>query len=1260
MTRGHDGGHGEQQLSQRVGLARETTLDNRNSLGLAGPALILMLLAALGLGPALRRSPAPASAPSPAGPVVSFSHPKVNAAAAEANEPNSGYEHGAGQLLEKFFATFVDDIENSKAWATHKRPDRLGDTSSTDTRGQYSIRFLIATLPQPTSPPLRYLFDSELHALEAAAGTANYYLDSFDLPWLAEGNDLSGSAQVGADPSVAPGADEADRWKRDSGVILFRQEHQLLVVFVIAETPTRGINQVALRDALDQIAWLKGWEDSAQRQPSPYLEAAVKRLKHEHDTLGDPANEVRIVGPAFSGSASSLRNVLEDWRRSPIVRLNAPKDLIIRIVSGTATAIPPGALSVSSDKDSNFPTVVFKTVQIPDSVLWSRIVVDALKLGDGPRETSATKSADGDGAPEIAVLEENTDYGRAANDEEKRGILKMTFPLHISELRSAHQGAQGPGVSAPDLGRQNLALPDEASQQRRDVIPPVSPRAAIYDELLMDNLLTTIRRERIRYVGIVATDVEDLVYLAQQIRAYCPDTVVFTTSADIRFLHSEVNSDLRGMLVIGTYPLFNQLQNWTFPFEGESERKIFSSDLAHGVYNATVALLGRHKSMLDYGAPFVTSPPSPVVQIGVVGRDDIWPLGYEVRDLSSGEVLEINHDLPPQESMHPDLMDGLYPPAFVGLFFILNVGILLCAFALFPKETPLFGLEDNWWLKAFLKGQDSRFRSARNLCAMSLMAGMLIAEIIGLGFMLTPLSVGQGLVGSVPRISWYFWLVLIFEIFTGALVLMGWLSSISGMLFETEGVWLRALYATIGLAPVVLAVGFMRHLWLGTSPELALFAFLRATHLQSGVSPVMALIFLGIAGTALVACHWCRIAMLEDRPLPEAILPAVPEDETASFRGVRRLEKQVTDFLQGSLKPVPAAWLLILILIAAFLYFGLAKVAGASSIDGRHFDILFILLGFGIYCMFSLLLLRFVAVWLALRRLLRRLYFHPSRYSYKNLQLATQPSHLNQQKIRLFEPRPGLTGIEYALGCVRAMIRIAREASDKRPHPNLVVNIRKRQDLVNSLNEAEIRLDALLKQTEWAASVSARTALNATMGKLSGIVTSQFEPVWRKNSPDPRFHVTLRSEDDKITADRMLVEQAELFVAVRVVDFVRHVLPHLINLVGFAMPAVLAMMLAVSVYPFPAHDTLLWVGWTVLLATIFISLYVFIGINRNPILSMITGTDPGQFNWDSTFTMHLLFFAVIPVLTLLGAQYPHALAGMLSWIGSVFGGSSSG
>ena len=95
-----------------------------------------------------------------------------------------------------------------------------------------------------------------------------------------------------------------------------------------------------------------------------------------------------------------------------------------------------------------------------------------------------------------------------------------------------------------------------------------------------------------------------------------------------------------------------------------------------------------------------------------------------------------------------------------------------------------------------------------------------------------------------------------------------------------------------------------------------------------------------------------------------------------------------------------------------------------------------------------------------------------------------------------------------------------------------------------------------------------------------------------------------------------LLDQAELFVASRVGDFVRNVFPHLINLIGSAMPAVLAMVLAVSAYPFPAHDTLLWVSWTVLLATVAISLYVFVSINRNPIVSMFS--EPTRANSTGT------------------------------------------
>jgi hypothetical protein len=65
----------------------------------------------------------------------------------------------------------------------------------------------------------------------------------------------------------------------------------------------------------------------------------------------------------------------------------------------------------------------------------------------------------------------------------------------------------------PDIGRHDIPIADESNQQQRDVIPLFSGRSATYDELVLENLLATLSGEHIRYVGIVATDVEDLVFL---------------------------------------------------------------------------------------------------------------------------------------------------------------------------------------------------------------------------------------------------------------------------------------------------------------------------------------------------------------------------------------------------------------------------------------------------------------------------------------------------------------------------------------------------------------------------------------------------------------------------------------------------------------------------------------------------------------------------------------------------------------------------
>src|SRR5580698_4317025 len=94
-------------------------MDRRNSSGLAGPAVIIALLAALGLGPALRGSQTPAVAPSAiaaGGMATSFS--AAGTSSTDEYESNGGYAHGAGYLLEKFFDRLSDPAEKSKAWAS--------------------------------------------------------------------------------------------------------------------------------------------------------------------------------------------------------------------------------------------------------------------------------------------------------------------------------------------------------------------------------------------------------------------------------------------------------------------------------------------------------------------------------------------------------------------------------------------------------------------------------------------------------------------------------------------------------------------------------------------------------------------------------------------------------------------------------------------------------------------------------------------------------------------------------------------------------------------------------------------------------------------------------------------------------------------------------------------------------------------------------------------------------------------------------------
>ncbi len=124
-------------------------------------------------------------------------------------------------------------------------------------------------------------------------------------------------------------------------------------------------------------------------------------------------------------------------------------------------------------------------------------------------------------------------------------------------------------------------------------------------DLAMARILEKIKQEEIQAVGIVATDVQDVLFLAKQVRMYAPDVLLFTTESEVLYTHSDLVGYLRGMLVASTYPQSIRVDGW---FGKDVDRPVdlaFPSASSHGVYNATLgqlnALVPEHQRRRLYG-----------------------------------------------------------------------------------------------------------------------------------------------------------------------------------------------------------------------------------------------------------------------------------------------------------------------------------------------------------------------------------------------------------------------------------------------------------------------------------------------------------------------------------------------------------------------------------------------------------------------------------------------------------------------------------
>ena len=398
------------------------------------------------------------------------------------------------------------------------------------------------------------------------------------------------------------------------GILLFRRRppsgpasrhpgNELLLVFLVGETPTSGINR---------IAFDKAWTYATQLsdRPLPVCEAAQNKAK----------SCIGILGPSFTGSLPSLRALLNKSKGT-----------------GYEVFVLNGAVTGENLGTFNPPDIHYCTTIETQSNRWTAFL-------HFMSDAHMRRWFWGPDVKDFALLaEDETDYGNGAGVPED--LLTLRFPRGIARVRNSSDDLPPSVTPQRNIPYPNLPLVLRDTGQ--DTLPSFSQRQGpVSQEAVLIELAAALRRERIRYVGIVATDSLDALFLTRAIHALAPNIRIFLFHADLLFTRASQAWGLSGVLAVTSYPLITRNQYYAGAVR--PRRTQFPNESAEGEYNACRRMLlkvparngspcsaqipGRQSDkqdyLLDYAAPFVETTHShkPAVWVTMLGRNEWWPV----------------------------------------------------------------------------------------------------------------------------------------------------------------------------------------------------------------------------------------------------------------------------------------------------------------------------------------------------------------------------------------------------------------------------------------------------------------------------------------------------------------------------------------------------------------------------------------------------------------------------------------------------------
>jgi hypothetical protein len=433
--------------------------------------------------------------------------------------------------------------------------------------------FLIVTLPDPISTHLSLYFDRTVDALEAAAQQQGLFLDQYWLPWPVPGGqappgdtaqDVRVTAILNAYRGGQPGLMILSAHDTADGTAAISSGSRVVYAFLVSESPTSGINKAQFNNAVN------------------YAEVVSR---------GAPP-AVHVVGPFFSGSAPSAIAISK----------NLPlKGATLDFVSGTITNRAQGdalraSLEFKQTLHDDQRAQEFLLDFLKDHGLTSKggnvaiLQEDETRYGEGPAEMRSAEGARVPGFPYVRYIK---------------------FPRELSRLRNAAadpvgtdssgQSQYAPGAADPISWNWKDASKDE------DALPAYSgSQDALSQQSILLAIADIIRQENIKYIGISATDIFDILFLSKFLKASAPNTRIFLLDADLLMVKaSDEGRELNGTLAVTTYPLISRNADWTEPSHRQLSPDVFPSRMSQGIYNAVLFQLDprTHKGVREYTDP---------------------------------------------------------------------------------------------------------------------------------------------------------------------------------------------------------------------------------------------------------------------------------------------------------------------------------------------------------------------------------------------------------------------------------------------------------------------------------------------------------------------------------------------------------------------------------------------------------------------------------------------------------------------------------